>query len=108
MLQLCNPILREKSAAVRDFSELFSLKEDLNDTLMHWRRMTGYGRGIAAPQIGVLKRVVFINVGALASGQSVDHMDESREDHCLGRMPQLSMHILPSVKGQSDLCHLSR
>jgi peptide deformylase len=62
VLQLGNPILREKSASVRDFSELHALKEDLNDTLMHWRRTTGYGRGIAAPQIGVLKRVVLINV----------------------------------------------
>lgn len=38
------------------------MKEDLSDTLLHWRKSTGYGRGIAAPQIGVLKRVVFTNV----------------------------------------------
>lgn len=62
VLQLGNPILRERSFPVEDFSELSSLKEDLSDTLLHWRKSTGYGRGIAAPQIGVLKRVVFTNV----------------------------------------------
>ena len=62
VLHLGNPLLREKSLPVEDFSELGGLKEDLADTLSHWRRTTGYGRGIAAPQIGVLKRVVFINI----------------------------------------------
>jgi peptide deformylase len=62
VLQLGNPLLREKSLPVEDFSELGSLKEDLADTLSHWRKATGYGRGIAAPQIGVLKRVVFVNI----------------------------------------------
>jgi peptide deformylase len=62
VLQLGNPILREKSTTVEDFSQLDSLMKDLGDTLAHWRRTTGYGRGIAAPQIGVLKRVVFINI----------------------------------------------
>jgi len=62
VLQLGNPALREKSALVDDFSILPRLQEDLRDTLAHWRRTTGYGRGIAAPQIGVLKRIVFINV----------------------------------------------
>jgi peptide deformylase len=27
---------------------------DLKDTLAHWKASTTYGRGIAAPQIGVL------------------------------------------------------
>lgn len=62
VLQLGNPVLRERSARVEDFSEIHRLQEDLGDTLSHWRRTTGYGRGIAAPQIGVLKRVVFINI----------------------------------------------
>jgi peptide deformylase len=36
--------------------------EDLKDTLAHWRATTTYGRGIAAPQIGVMQRIVFLNV----------------------------------------------
>jgi len=62
VLQLGNPLLREKSARVEDFSGLHLLREDLSDTLLHWRRTTGYGRGIAAPQIGSLQRVVLINI----------------------------------------------
>lgn len=62
VLQLGNPVLREKSARVESFSELHRLQEDLSDTLSYWRRTTGYGRGIAAPQIEVLNRVVFINI----------------------------------------------
>jgi peptide deformylase len=34
----------------------------LADTLRHSRETTGYGRAIAAPQIGILQRVVFLNV----------------------------------------------
>ena len=64
-MQLGNPKLREESLLIGDFSQLDRLKEDLSDTLAHWRRTTGYGRGIAAPQIGILKRAVFISVSDL-------------------------------------------
>ena len=36
--------------------------KDLADTLAHWRATTGYGRGIAAPQIGVAQRVIFLQL----------------------------------------------
>ena len=64
VLQLGNPVLREKSTPVEDpeSEEIGRLRNDLIDTLRFWRETTGYGRGIAAPQIGVLKRVVFINI----------------------------------------------
>jgi peptide deformylase len=38
------------------------LVQDLADTLAHWRSATGYGRGIAAPQLGVLQRVIFLKL----------------------------------------------
>ena len=64
VLQLGNPLLREVAAPVADpgSPEIAALLEDLRDTLAHWRATTGYGRGIAAPQIGVLQRVVFMNI----------------------------------------------
>src|SRR5215467_634939 len=40
--------------------ELRALVTDLQDTLAHWRKETGYGRGIAAPQLGVSDRVIFL------------------------------------------------
>ncbi len=64
ILQLGNPILRQKSLAVANPSapEIAALIQDLSDTLAHWRSTTGYGRGIAAPQLGVLQRVIFLQL----------------------------------------------
>ena len=64
ILQLGNPILRQRCMAVDDPSkpEIRELVGDLADTLAHWRAETGYGRGIAAPQIGVLQRVIFLKL----------------------------------------------
>ena len=36
--------------------------QDLADTLAQWRSATGYGRGIAAPQLGELRRVIFLKL----------------------------------------------
>ncbi len=65
VLQLGHPALREVAETVEDPGslEVAALVTDLADTLAHWRRTTGYGRAIAAPQIGVAKRVVFMNLG---------------------------------------------
>jgi peptide deformylase len=64
LLQLGDPLLREKSLPVDDptSQEIQDLVTDLADTLAHWRFSTGYGRGIAAPQIGVLQRVIFLKL----------------------------------------------
>src|SRR5215831_14713768 len=64
VLQLGDPLLRENCAPVDDptSGEIKELVEDLQDTLAYWRSTTGYGRGIAAPQIGVLRRVIFLKL----------------------------------------------
>lgn len=64
VLQLGDPLLREKCARVANPAapEIRSLITDLADTLAHWRGKTGYGRGIAAPQIGILQRVIFLRL----------------------------------------------
>lgn len=64
ILLLGNPILRKRCAAVRRFAnrDLHTLIEDLRDTLYDFRQRNGFGWGIAAPQIGVSLRVVFIHV----------------------------------------------
>lgn len=64
ILQLGNPALWQKSAGVSDINSIdtVELVRDLSDTLAMFREATGYGRGIAAPQIGVLKRVIFIRM----------------------------------------------
>ena len=64
VLQLGDPVLREVAQRVADprAPEIAALIRDLRDTLAHWRAETGYGRGIAAPQIGVGLRVIFLKL----------------------------------------------
>jgi len=64
ILQLGDPVLREASTPVEDpgAREIRELVCDLADTLAYWRAETGYGRGIAAPQLGVLQRVIFLKL----------------------------------------------
>ena len=64
ILQLGNKTLWQKSLAVNEpFSlDTESVIRDLSETLAGFRESAGFGRGIAAPQIGVLKRVVFIRM----------------------------------------------
>lgn|SRR5208337_5297230 len=64
ILQLGDPLLRQEAVAVQNPAarEVYDLVQDLADTLAHWRVATGYGRGIAAPQLGVLQRVIFLQL----------------------------------------------
>jgi len=64
VLQLGDPLLRQRAMRVADPTarEIHDLVQDLGDTLAHWRSATGYGRGIAAPQLGELWRVIFLKL----------------------------------------------
>ena len=64
VLQLGDPRLRETAKRVVDPSsaEIRVLVEDLADTLAYWKSTTGYGRAIAAPQIGSSLRVIFLQL----------------------------------------------
>lgn len=74
ILLLGNERLYQPSTEVRE-SELESLKQtvvDLHDTLMDFRETYHAGRAVAAPQIGVHKRMIYMSVPALSEpgGQS--------------------------------------
>ena len=64
ILLLGNPVLRQKCERVKNFSDptLGRIVRDLRDTLAGFRTTHGFGRGIAAPQIGVTKAIIFINI----------------------------------------------
>jgi peptide deformylase len=64
ILQLGDPGLREVCDRVANPAspEIRALVEDLADTLAYWRASTGYGRGIAAPQIGASVRLIFLQL----------------------------------------------
>lgn len=99
ILQLGNPTLRQKSAEV-DEQDIRGVIRDLSDTLAAFRESTGYGRGIAAPQIGVLKRVIFIRMqpagfcGPLVNPEIVWTSDRQIElwDDCFS-FPDLMVRI---------------
>ena len=65
ILLLGNPELWRPSAPVVDVHarETCELIGDLAVTLDDFRLQNGFGRGIAAPQIGVGRRLIFLNVG---------------------------------------------
>jgi len=64
VLRLGNPRLYEASTPV-DRGELPALRQvvrDLHDTMMAFREEYNAGRAIAAPQIGAMKRLVYMNI----------------------------------------------
>ena len=65
VLLLGNPILRQESVNVNDFADPILKKqiEYLKDTLGQFRKENGFGRGIAAVQIGITKRFIALNLG---------------------------------------------
>ena len=71
VLQLGDPGLREMAKRVEDSRtpEIRALVEDLADTLAYWKSTTGYGRAIAAPQIGSALRVIFLQCLVLSRGR---------------------------------------
>ncbi len=99
ILQLGNPELYRKSEEVsRD--ELESLKpvvQDLHDTLMAFREKYNTGRAIAAPQIGVFKRLIYMHIGTslvFVNPRLVDKSEDMIElwDDCMS-FPDLLVKV---------------
>lgn len=64
ILQLGNSDLYRKCNKVfdKDIDTVMSLVDDLRDTLQAFRQSHGFGRAIAAPQIGEFSRVIYLEV----------------------------------------------
>jgi peptide deformylase len=64
ILLLGNPELYKSCEAVtqEEIKHLESVIQDLHDTMMDFRREYKAGRAIAAPQIGVMKRLVYMHI----------------------------------------------
>jgi peptide deformylase len=102
ILQLGHPILWEISTLVApaDMDIAQSVIDDLRDTLAAFRQANGFGRGIAAPQIGILKRMIYIAMpsgefsGALINPVIVDRSEDSVElwDACFS-LPDLMVKV---------------
>ena len=63
VLMIGNPILREKCSAINKFdNQLQNAIQDLKDTLVYLQETKKIGRGLAAPQIGYMKRVIYFGL----------------------------------------------
>ncbi len=64
ILLLGNPKLYEVSENVKkeELNKIQNIVQDLHDTMMDFRQKYGVGRAIAAPQIGEMKRLIYMNI----------------------------------------------
>ncbi|MBI9085147.1 MAG: peptide deformylase [Desulfobacterales bacterium] len=69
ILLLGNPQLYQKSVPVlaEEMETIRSVVVDLRDTMMNFREQYGVGRAIAAPQIGVMKRLLYMSIGDVST-----------------------------------------
>ena len=63
IVQLGDPLLRERSRPVENFPAAQATLADLRDTLHDFQQRTGFGRGISAVQIGVPERLIYLEIG---------------------------------------------
>ncbi len=56
LYQVCEPVSKEEVAGLQ------TVVDDLADLVLQFRSRYGAGRAIAAPQIGVMKRLVVMNI----------------------------------------------
>lgn len=101
-----NPILRKKSEVVEEVNDdLKQLVEDMTETMY-----ASHGIGLAAIQIGVLKRVIVVNVGegrVVLINPVIDEAEgETRlEEGCLclpGVMVEVARHEDITVSGLNE------
>ena len=64
ILKLGNPQLYKVSQEIEasELDDIQDVIQDLHDTMMNFRQNYGVGRAIAAPQIGVMKRIVYMHI----------------------------------------------
>lgn len=64
ILLLGDPTLYEVSSPITmdELPEMLKVASHLHDTLMAYRATYGAGRAIAAPQIGILKRLIYMHI----------------------------------------------
>jgi peptide deformylase len=82
VLLLGNPQLYRESEPVlaEEMETLQPVVVGLRDTLMNFRRQYGAGRAIAAPQIGVMKRLFYMSIGDISTVFINPRLEEMSEE----------------------------
>lgn len=106
ILKLGDARLYEKSAEVKqeELEDIMRVVDDLHDTITEFRDKYNFGRAIAAPQIGVFKRIVYMHIGVpvvLINPKLVDMSDEKVEvwDNCMS-FPDLLVKVKRHKRGR--------
>jgi peptide deformylase len=91
LYEVCQPIQQE------ELPEIESLIEPLGSLVLAFRQKYGAGRAIAAPQLGIMKRLVVMNIDhpiAIINPVLSDSSDELMEvwDDCMS-FPNLLVHL---------------
>jgi peptide deformylase len=104
ILLLGNPLLYEKSEPVRveEIPALIPKLDLMFETILDFRKKYGAGRGIAAPQIGLMKRIICLNIDrkvAMINPEMVELSDEKFEvwDDCMS-FPNLLVKVMRHKK----------
>ena len=99
ILLLGDPRLYEKCAPVRpeEVDELRPVIDDMANVILEFRDRYGAGRAIAAPQVGVMKRLVVMNIDqpvAIFNPELFDQSEEMMElwDDCMS-FPNLLVRL---------------
>ena len=101
ILQLGNPQLYEKSQPVleEEIAIIQTAVVDLHDTMMNFRNQYGVGRAIAAPQIGLIKNIIYMCIDEVSTvfvnPRLEDKSDEMMEvwDDCMS-FPDLLVKVM--------------
>jgi len=104
ILLIGNPLLYEKAEEVQP-EEIPGLMPEINlmfETVLDFRQRYGVGRAIAAPQIGLLKRIICLNTDrkvAMINPVLIDLSDEMFEvwDDCMS-FPNLLVKVMRHKK----------
>jgi peptide deformylase len=107
IVQLGDPLRRERSRPVADLRAARPVIADLRETLHDFQRRNAFGRGISAVQIGVLERIIYIEIGgheysllnpALTSSS---RQQISVWDDCFS-FPQIMVRVARAARVQVD------
>jgi len=113
ILRLGEPALYDESLemSASEMSEAARIVKDLKDTMQEFRRKYGFGRAIAAPQIGHFRRIIYMDAGspvALVNPALSFPDDEMMEvmDDCMC-FPGLFVKVLRHRRCRVDYLDLS-
>lgn len=91
LYEVCEPVQKEELPLVKDWVK------DLHEAMEDIRKVYGFGRGIAAPQLGIMKRLFYLNLEKpyiIINPQIVQPSDEIFElwDDCMS-FPNLFVKV---------------